>query len=111
LAFLLGNDLHSLDLRAPSPFGGKRTLSDAVDVGIHGIIRALGNKDNRFGGGIRTQASGQAVLRGALALYGADQKPSALELIALLKSREVFDRALDEIVNAHLGTTGWTLPK
>jgi hypothetical protein len=111
LAFLLGNDLHCLDrvLQIPSP-DKRRMLSDAVDVGIDGIIRALGNQKGCFGGAIRTLASGQAVLRGALALYGADQKPSALELIALLKSKEVFDSSLIEIVNAHFRTTGWTLP-
>jgi hypothetical protein len=45
-----------------------------------------------------------------LALYGADQRDSALKLVALLKSKEVFEKALEEIVNAHFGISHWTLP-
>jgi hypothetical protein len=45
-----------------------------------------------------------------LALYGADQKDSALELIALLNSERVFEDALEEILNTHFRTTDWTIP-
>jgi hypothetical protein len=111
LAFLLGNELHVLDrvLKVPSGMAD-RTLSDAVDTGADGIIRALGNKADRFGGAIKAEASRQAILRGALALYGADQKDSAHELIALLNSKRVFEDALEEVVNVHFRTTDWTIP-
>jgi hypothetical protein len=111
LAFLLGNELHAIDRVLKAPLGSHdRVLSDAVDAGADGIIRALGNGADRFGGAIKAEASRQAVLRGALALYGADQKDSARELIALLNSEKVFEQALEEVVNAHFRTTGWTIP-
>lgn len=72
-------------------------------------MRALGNNESRFAGGIWRPASRQAVLRGALTLYGADRKAEARELISLLKSQEVFEKALAEIVNDHFGISGWTL--
>lgn len=113
LAFLLGHELHGIDhvLKVPSRYDATRSLSDAVDSGIDGIMRVFGNRDDRFRGGIKTQASRQAVLRGALALYGADKKKPALELVALLQSENIFEKALEEIVNAHFGTTGWTIPE
>jgi hypothetical protein len=112
LAFLLGNNLHAIDhvLKLPSKFDAARLLGDAVDTGVDGIIRAIGKKRDRFGGAIKAEASRQAALLGALALYGADQKDSALKLIALLNSKEIFEKALVEIVNAHFGISGWTLP-
>lgn len=111
LAFLLGNDLHAVDrvLKTPVAPRRRRPLSDAVDVGIDGILRALGNKKSRFAGGISRPASRQAVLRGALALYGADCKAEAQELISLLKSSDIFEKALTEIINDHFGITDWTL--
>jgi hypothetical protein len=32
------------------------------------------------------------------------------ELVALLNSKDVFEKALVEIVNAHFGISSWTLP-
>lgn len=111
LAFLLGNDLHGVDRVLKTPVAPRRgrPLSDAVDVGIDGIMRALGNNKSRFAGGIWRPTSRQAVLRGALALYGADRKAEGRKLISLLKSQEVFEKALTEIVNDHFGINNWTL--
>ncbi|PWU02069.1 MAG: hypothetical protein C5B53_02125 [Candidatus Melainabacteria bacterium] len=101
--------MHSIDhvLKVPSPFNPKRKLSDAVDTGIDGIRRSLGSKSSRFTGCIKSEESRKAVLRGALALYGADQKASALELCALLKSEEIFETTLEEIINDHFDISGW----
>jgi hypothetical protein len=112
IAFLLGNNLHSIDhvLKRPSIFDPKRLLSHAVDVGVDGIMRTLGRKD-RFGGGIKAEPSRKSVLRGALAMYGGGQKKAARELIALLKSQSVFEAALADLVNEHFEITGWTLPE
>jgi hypothetical protein len=96
-------------LKLPSCFDPKRQLSDAVDTGVNGIMLLLGSDADPFTGGIRTEASRKAVLRGALALYGADQRASALDLVALLHSKEVFEAALQEIVNDHFDISGWTL--
>jgi hypothetical protein len=58
LAFLIGNDLHSVDhmLKVRSQFDSTRLLADAVDSGIAGIIRAIGNRDDRFTGVLSAQA-------------------------------------------------------
>jgi hypothetical protein len=111
LAFILGNDIHVLDhlLGKPSIFDKTRKLSDTVDIGISGIRSALGATKDMFGGAIRAESSRQSVVRGALALYGADQRPRARELISVLKSQETFEEALCEIVNAHFRVTGWTV--
>jgi hypothetical protein len=112
IAFLLGNGLHSIDgvLRQPSRFDLDRPLSHAVDVGVGGIWRALGRKKDRFGGAIRSESSRRAVLRGALALHGSGET-AAKDLVALLNSRDTFERALTEIVSVHFGIKRWTLPE
>jgi hypothetical protein len=113
IAFLLGHGLHSIDhvlKRRSSPKLEPR-LSGAVDTGIDGILRALGGKKNRFGGVVKSEPSRQAVLRGALALYGSGKTAAARELLKLLNSRSVFEDALSEIVNEHFEIEGWTLPE
>jgi hypothetical protein len=113
MAFLLGHGLHSVDhvLKQRSRFDRQRRLSDAVDTGIDGIRHALGKKKDRFGGGIKSEASRQAVVHGALALYGSGNTTAARALLELLKSADVFEEALAEIVNGHFGMTRWTLPE
>ncbi|MFI5092976.1 MAG: hypothetical protein ACHQIK_06005 [Candidatus Acidiferrales bacterium] len=112
MAFLLGNDVHTIDavLKRPSRLDPDRTLSNAVDVGVEGIWLALGRRKDRFGGAIASKSSRKAVLRGALALYGYGKTAAARELIALLNSPETFEKALAETVNEHFGTKGWTIP-
>ena len=112
LAFLLGNDIHTIDhvLKVPPEHRPEGLLSNAVELGIAGIDSALGSKAKRFSGAIRSRDSRLAVVRGALALYGADQKQAARELVGLLKSRDVFEKAIVEIVNEHFGISGWILP-
>ena len=67
-------------------------------------------KKSHFGGAIANRRSAQSIVRGALALYGADQKRQALELISLLRSTEVFDDALVSVVESHFKVSNWTLP-
>ena len=112
MAFLLGNGLHGIDrvLKRPSPVDAARALGRAVDIGVGGIWRALGRKQEYFGGTIKSEDSRRAVLRGALALYGLGKTAAARELIALLNSRDTFEKALGETVNEHFGLKGWTLP-
>ena len=69
----------------------------------------FGKADN-FGGPIAKSTSAQAVLKGALALYGADRKKSAFELIGMLKSTSVFEDSLIDVVENHFGVSSWTLP-
>ncbi len=92
MAFILGNALHG------------------AEAGITGIWRALGKKASNFGGGIKNPTSRQAVLRGALALYGSDQKKSAKSLAALLVSQDIFDKALCEVMATHFHFSNYQLP-
>jgi hypothetical protein len=98
-------------LKRPSRFDPDSILSEAVKKGIEGVIRALGARRDWYGGAIRSAASGKAVLRGALALYGTGKRKAARELIALLHSRKVFEKALTELVNEHFNITAWTIPE
>ncbi len=111
LSALLGNKLHTIDrvLKRRSRFDPSRRLSDAVDTGISGIIRALGSDKRQFGGVVGSAASRKSVVRGALSLYGSGQTKAAHELVALLKSRSTFVTALTEIVNEHFETTDWRI--
>jgi hypothetical protein len=88
---------------------GSAELSNASDIGVDTIIRALGSTDEKFGGAIRAESSRQSVLRGALSLYGAGQLSAARELVAILKSKDVFETALTEVVNAHFGISDWAI--
>jgi len=112
MAFLLGNGLHGIDLvlKRPSRFESDRALSRAVDVGVGGIWRALARKKEYFGGTIKSEDSCRAVLRGALALYGLGKTAAARELVALLNSRDAFEKALTEAVKEHFGLKRWALP-
>lgn len=111
IAFLLGHGIHSVDhvLKKPSDWRPKSPLNDTFDRGIDGIVRALGGKKERFGGAITTPASRTAVMKGALALYGAGQLKASRELIALLKTESTFQSALREVVNGHFGTSTWEM--
>lgn len=110
MAFLLGSGVHSLDrtFRRPASMRSRLPLLDSVDVGIKGIRDALRDDRDRFVGGIRRAASSRAVLRGALAHYGADRIDDACELVSQLASAQVFDDALEGVVNEHFGVEGWT---
>ncbi|KAB0454730.1 hypothetical protein [Agrobacterium radiobacter] len=48
-------------------------------------------------------------LRGALALYGPDQKEAARYLVALLASQEVLHQAREDVVNQHFDLTDWRI--
>lgn len=108
LSYLLGNNIHSIDhiLRRPSTFDPNRQLSEVVDNVVNTIRIII---DNRclFGGSIKSKSSSKAILRGALALYGADQKQYAINLLELLKSKEIFETALISVINEHFGISGW----
>jgi RNA-binding protein YlmH len=73
-------------------------------------MRAIGMERERFGDAIRPSSSAQAVLRGALALYGAGKVTAARELTRLLSPPSIFEKGLTEIVNKNFGTTRWTIP-
>ncbi len=111
LSFVIGNDIHVVDhaLKRPSCYDAKRPLSEAVDAAVSGIRTELGAGKKRFGGKIKSAASRGAVMRGAMALFGADQKIAAEELLSLLASEDIFRKALEETINAHFGIEGWCI--
>ncbi|WP_211434808.1 hypothetical protein [Bradyrhizobium diazoefficiens] len=43
-----------------------------------------------------------------MAHYGADRIDDACELVSQLASAQVFDDALEGVVNEHFGVEGWT---
>ena len=111
VAFILGNGVHSIDhvLKRPSRFDPESDLSHAAERGIKGIARVFGGRSARFGGAIRIASSAQAVLRGALALYGNGRRAAARELVAVLNSRKVFERALTALVRDHFTIEDWSI--
>ena len=52
MAFLIGHGLHTVDhvLAQASRLDSEWALSNTVEVGIDGILRALGGRKDRFGG-------------------------------------------------------------
>ncbi len=109
LAHMLGDGLHGLDhaFRRPASMRSRLPLTDAVDVGVGGILKVLRDNPVLFAGGIRRPRSAQAAVLGALALYGADREAEARKSASMLASVDVFDDALEAIVNEHFGITGW----
>ena len=110
LAFLLSSDSNrrARELIRESQDGTVR-LSFEAKSGVEGIWRALGNKEEEFGGAIKRAQSRRAVLLGALKLYGAEQDQAARELVALLSSQEVFEKALVDIVRKKSGIAEYEL--
>jgi hypothetical protein len=108
MALLLGQNLHAIDhvLKRSSDSDPADSLSNAVDVGVHGISRVLGGRQERFGGAVKSESSRKAVMRGALGLYGYGNVCAARELIHLLNSSGVFEKALTEVVNEHFKIEG-----
>ena len=106
LAFLLSSSINRKvrDLLRENRNGTKR-LTRGAKMGINGICLALGFDADSFVGRIRTVKTRQAVLLGALALYGAEQDQDARALVALLNSQDVFEKALGEAICKKLGVT------
>lgn len=112
LAFLLASNLHTVD---HALFKNKEdgTMSSTFEIRSEsmGIWGALGGRhEEHFCDGLKNPASGQSVLRGALALYGAEQDQAAKALISLLHDPEDLEQALIEIIEEHFGIDGYHLP-
>lgn len=107
ITFLISNNLKCLDhiLKRQA----LAVEGSMFDFGINGILRLLRDKAS-FGGPLRKRQSRNAIVRGALALFGSDQFKSARELVSLLQSEKVFDDALVELVKEHFGAIDWHLP-
>lgn len=108
MAFILGNSIHSSD-SALLP-DGKNSKSDQFEFSVYEIRRILESKHKNFIGGIKKSASRQAVLCGALALYGSDQNGRAKELISLLADERIFQKALRKIIADHFDWPDYQIP-
>jgi hypothetical protein len=105
LAHILAREIRVLNTHL-KPEGGKRNqLLDTAYSGLHGAL-----SDAKFGGALHIPASCDTIVTGALALYGMDQLASTLELLALLKSADGFNKALVAIVERHFGVQNWVAP-
>lgn len=111
LAFLLSSDLHAVNtVLVEESQDGTRCPTSEVQQGASGIWWALGSRKKDFCGGIKRAAPRQSVLRGALALYSTERDQAARDLISLLHSQEVFEKALTEIIEEHFDIEGYQLP-
>jgi hypothetical protein len=111
LAHVLGRHLESVDhallASTDSPRSGQLSMH-ANEVAVGGIWFELA-QGNPFGG----PASGKQarpVLEGALVQLSAGNRSGARELVALLKSDNAFEKALEEIVSDHFDMPGYRLP-
>lgn len=104
MAFILGRKIRNANLIMQAN-GGRQ-----MDYGVADIMRSLG-KSKYFDGEIEAPLLRQAVLIGALALYGYGQYKEAKNLISLLANQQVFDDALREIVAKHFHCPGYQLPR
>ncbi|WP_117195939.1 hypothetical protein [Rhizobium terrae] len=111
LSFIISHDIHCIDhvFKSRVPPGIDRPLSYEFSNGISGIWFAFTvHKDARFSGDVTNRKSSKAIVKGALALHGADQEDAARQLTRMLKNEETFLSALQEVVNDHFGISGWT---
>jgi len=112
IAYVLGKGIKTANhaFRYQGSTGSSRQLSNGAELGLNGIWRALAPKKRAPAGPIKKQNSGEAVLRGALLLYGSSRVSEAKALTALMHSQDVFEDALTEIVRKHFGFKAFTLP-
>jgi hypothetical protein len=100
LSFILGNDLHALD----QLFHTGNQFSP-LNTGYVGLPAPAA-----FIGPISADADCQDMVRGALALYGADQFGQARTLLRLIASKEAYRDALREVIRSHFADADWDLP-
>ena len=111
LAFLLSSNLHAVNhVLLKKKQDGTMYPTFETQSGVNSICWALGSEQECFGGVVKKVASRCAVLRGALALYGAEQYQAAKDLVSLLHSQEVFEKALTEIIKEYFGIDDYKLP-
>jgi hypothetical protein len=103
LSFILVNNLHVLDKHLKPP--GANLPFTWLDSAYDNLEDLLSGNVN-FVGPIRGSKC-EDVVRGSLALYGADQADQAQKLLALISSKDNFIEALKEIVRAHFGDPTW----
>jgi hypothetical protein len=102
LSFVLGNRPHVLDKHLKPPGVDPLTL----DTAYRGLESSLSGQ-LQFTGAISADHECQAIVRGSLALNGADQVYQARKLLALISSKDNFTKALKTIVRSHFGDPTW----
>lgn len=107
LSFVLGHDIHSLDIHLKPSQDSPADRDDLLDTALDGIKHALID-ETEFGGALTRNDSCENAVRGALALYGMDQSSSARKLVSLIKSTSLCKRALTRIVRDHFNSPGWS---
>ncbi|XNO40669.1 hypothetical protein ACL2DZ_00490 (plasmid) [Sinorhizobium meliloti] len=111
LSYILSHDIHSIDhvFKNRAPPGINRPLSSEFTNSISGIWLAfVVHKNTRFEGEITSLKQSKAIVKGALALYSADQGGDARKLTRLLKDEVTFKAAFEAVVNEHFDISGWT---
>ncbi len=106
LGYVLGHDLSIIDKHLRPTKDDPALRFDDFDTAFSGLYRDL-LRNVKFAGTINNPGSRRAVVKGALALFGMDQKTSAQDLISLLASGDTLKETLTEIVRQHFATPGW----
>jgi hypothetical protein len=104
LSFILAKGLHVLDQHLKPP--GTNEWFSGLNLAYDGLKRSL-SAQVKFAGPISLEHNCQNIVRGSLALYGADQVDQARKLLALISSEEHFTRALKAIVRTHFSDSKW----
>lgn len=111
LAFILSFEIRSANTALIEKKDDQSTaLTREAEQGIRELWRTLAAKRKYFSGPISTKRSAEAILVGALALYGMERLDEAKELISQLKSRDVFNRAFIDLVKVHFRLKDYELP-
>jgi hypothetical protein len=103
LAFVMGSALHVLDKHFKPQDEIQPFMN--LDTAYRGLELELAQGE--FGGPIATGSKCQDVVRGSLALYGADQDDQARRLLALISSKETFLDALKDLIRGHFDDPNW----
>ena len=101
LASILAGGIHSLDHILTKPILKDRPLSAAARNAIEGLASWMTACD--FDGKQPKVRSKRAVMRGVLALLGADQRDAAMKLLASLRSGKEAKTALEAVIDEHFG--------
>jgi len=105
LAYILGHDVHVVDNHLKPSQDEPDNRIDVLDVAVRGLFTLLGMAT--YGGPIANAATCATAMRAALALYGMDQRETAIATLSLITSDDRAKNALLAVVRDHFKTPNW----
>ncbi|MGO8595594.1 hypothetical protein ACDA55_07700 [Rhizobium ruizarguesonis] len=111
IAFILGANIRSVDnlLRKPNIFRKGDPLSDLVQLGCQDFYTSMTMGKDRPEGSVRKEPDAVALVRGAMALHGANQRDRARDVVRQLADVDVLEKAIETIVVTHFELPRWSL--